>query len=104
VAEKGRPLGVCISAIGKEIREKDGERLEYQFSTMSPSMNFIFNGTSKGTTGLEEAVAARSEGRGAIKEKVGGRRGACLTPQQAAKGCGGKGPGRCGEVDVVRGG
>jgi hypothetical protein len=104
MAEKGRPLGICISAIAKAIREKEGERLRFRFSTMSPRMNFIFSGTSKGTTGLEEAVAARSEGRGAIKEKVGGRREACLTSQQAAQGCGGKGPGRCREVDVARGG
>ena len=62
MAEKGRPLGVCISAIGKEIREKDGERLEYQFSTMSPSMNFIFNGTSKGTTGLYGQNSREVEG------------------------------------------
>jgi hypothetical protein len=104
MAEKGRQLGVCISAIAKAIREKEGGRLRCQFPTTSPSMNFIFSGTSKGTTGLEEAVAARSEGRGEIKEKLGGRCAACLTPQQAAQGCGGEGLGRCGGVDVARGG
>jgi hypothetical protein len=33
MAEKGRQLGVCISAIAKAIREKEGGRLKCQFST-----------------------------------------------------------------------
>jgi len=62
MAEKGRKLGVCISAIGKAIREKEGGRLRVRFSTMSPSMNFIFSKTSKGTTGLYGQNSREVEG------------------------------------------